>query len=232
MADLPSGTVTFLITDVVGSTQLMRDLGERYGAALENHRRLLREELGRTGGREVDTQGDAFFFAFQRAREAVAGAVAAQRALAGHDWPDGKPLRVRMGLHTGEPQLGTEGYHGLDVVRASRIASAAHGGQILVSETTRALLGNELPEGVSLHDLGRHELKDVQDERVFELAFEGREEAFPPLRTEGTRSSADALGDAFGRRIEDYVARSLERAFEGALGDTPKPAKKRRFRRR
>ena len=144
MATLPGGTVTFLFTDVEGSTRLLQELGDAYGEVVRDHRRLLREHLGAKGGTEVDTQGDAFFYSFPRARDAVAGAVASQRALAEHEWPGGAQVRVRMGLHTGEPSVGEEGYLGLDVVRAARICSAGHGSQILLSETTRALLGNDL----------------------------------------------------------------------------------------
>jgi class 3 adenylate cyclase len=213
MAELPSGTVTFLFTDIQGSTRLLQELGDAYETLARDHRLLLRERLGAHGGREVDAQGDAFFFSFVRARDAVAGAVAAQRAVAEHDWPGGAAVRVRMGLHTGEPQVGDEGYHGLDVVRAARICSAGHGGQILVSETTRALLGNDLPEGVTVHDLGRQNLKDVQHERIFELVVAGGPAEFPPLRTEAA-SGSDALVSSLDRRIEDYVERQLATALD------------------
>src|SRR5215218_7513014 len=122
MARLPGGTVTFLFTDIEGSTRLLQQLGDAYGDVVRDHRMLLREHLGASGGTEVDTQGDAFFYSFTRAKDAVAGAVGAQRALAEHDWPGGD-VRVRMGLHTGEPTVGEEGYLGLDVVRAARICS-------------------------------------------------------------------------------------------------------------
>lgn len=131
MASLPGGTVTFRFTDIEGSTRLLQELGDGYGDVVRDHRRLLREELGAKGGAEVDTPGDAFFYSFPRAKDAVAGAVAAQRALAEHEWPNSAQVRVRMGLHTGEPSVGEEGYLGLDVVRAARICSAGHGGQIL-----------------------------------------------------------------------------------------------------
>ena len=176
MATLPGGTVTFLFTDIEGSTRLLQELGDAYGDVVRDHRLLLRGSLGDKGGTEVDTQGDAFFYSFPRARDAVAGAVAAQRALPTHEWPEGSEVRVRMGLHTGEPSVGDEGYLGLDVVRAARICSAGHGGQILLSETTRALLGNELPEGVAIVDLGQQDLKDVQHERIFQLAVDGDRE--------------------------------------------------------
>src|SRR5918993_258779 len=168
-SQLPAGTVTFLFTDIEGSTQLVRRLGDSYGDVLDEHRRILRSELGGAGGREIDTQGDAFFFSFTRARDAVRGAVAAQRALGRHEWPTDADVRVRMGLHTGEPAVGAEGYHGIDVVRAARIRSAGRGGQILLSETTRALIGHDLPDGVELLDEGGHALKDLGEERLVQL---------------------------------------------------------------
>jgi class 3 adenylate cyclase len=142
---LPGGTVTFLFTDIEGSTRLLQQLGDDYGQVVADHRRLLREVFQAAGGSEVDTQGDAFFYSFPRARDAVRAAVDGQRALAEHEWPGGAEVLVRMGLHTGEPTVGEEGYVGLDVVRAARICSAGHGGQILLSETTRALLATTCP---------------------------------------------------------------------------------------
>jgi len=209
MASLPGGTVTFLFTDIEGSTRLLQQLGDAYGDVVRDHRKLLREHLGDKGGTEVDTQGDAFFYSFPRARDAVAGAVAAQRALADHEWPDGAEVKVRMGLHTGEPALGDEGYLGLDVVRAARICSAGHGGQILLSETTRALLGNELPEGVSVVDLGQQNLKDVQHERIYQLALDG-EQSFPPLKTDTPKSASDELGERIERHVEEMIAQSFQ----------------------
>ena len=129
MAQRPRGTVTFLFTDVEGSTQLLKQLRDSYGSVLETHQRLLREAFGAHGGEEVDTQGDAFFYVFSRARDAAAAAADGQRALASHDWPEGAALRVRMGLHTGEPVLSDEGrYHGMGVHRTARIMAAGHGG--------------------------------------------------------------------------------------------------------
>jgi class 3 adenylate cyclase len=219
-SQFPAGTITFLFTDIEGSTQLIRELGDAYGEVLDDHRRLLREHLGGAGGREIDTQGDAFFFSFTRAREAVAGAVAAQRALAKHEWRDGADVRVRMGLHTGEPSVGAEGYHGLDVVRAARICSAGHGGQILMSETTRALIGNDLPEGAHVIDLGEQRLKDVQDERIFQLSLDREPDRFPELKppSESGKSHADILGEDFDQRIEGFVLKQLERGFQRGLG--------------
>src|SRR5438128_4284421 len=125
----------------------MQELGDAYADVARDHRRIVRDAFTIRGGTEIDTQGDAFFFSFPRARDAVAAAVEAQRALRAHTWPPARAVRVRMGLHTGEPTVGEEGYLGIDVVRAARISAAGHGGQILISETTRALLGNQLPEG-------------------------------------------------------------------------------------
>jgi class 3 adenylate cyclase len=201
MATLPGGTVTFLFTDIEGSTRLLQQLGDSYGDVVRDHRKLLREHLGDKGGTEVDTQGDAFFYSFPRARDAVAGAVAAQRALAEHGWPEGAAVKVRMGLHTGEPSVGDEGYLGLDVVRAARICSAGHGGQILLSETTRALLGNDLPEGVAVVDLGQQNLKDVQHERIYQLALDG-DQSFPPLKTDTPKSASDELGERIERQVQ------------------------------
>jgi class 3 adenylate cyclase len=215
MAALPGGTVTFLFTDIEGSTRLLQELGDGYGEVVRDHRRLLRERLGEQGGAEVDTQGDAFFYSFPRARDAVAGAVSAQRALAEHDWPERAEVRVRMGLHTGEPSVGEEGYLGLDVVRAARICSAGHGGQILISETTRVLLGNDLPDGVAVVDLGEQSLKDVQHERIYELALDDAPRNFPPLKTEAPKSSSDLLAERIERHVEEMVEQSLTGALTG-----------------
>jgi class 3 adenylate cyclase len=209
MATLPGGTVTFLFTDIEGSTQLLQQLGDGYGDVVRDHRQLLREHLGEKGGTEVDTQGDAFFYSFSRAKDGVAGAVAAQRALAAHEWPEGAAVKVRMGLHTGEPSVGDEGYLGLDVVRAARICSAGHGGQILLSETTRALLGNDLPDGVAVVDLGQQNLKDVQHERIYQLALDG-EQSFPPLKTDTPKSASDELGERIERHVEEMIAESFK----------------------
>jgi class 3 adenylate cyclase len=229
VSSLPSGTVTFLFTDIEGSTTLLRELGDEYGEVLAQQRRILRESFTGAGGREIDTQGDAFFFSFTRARDAVAGAVDAQRALAEHEWPGGVEVKVRMGLHTGEPSVGDEGYVGLDVVRAARICSAGHGGQILLSETTRALLGGDVPDGATLRDLGEQTLKDVGEQRVYQLVLDGQDD-FAPLKTDAARapSRADILGEDFDRRIEDFVTRSITGSLGslGALGRPPEPPPK------
>ena len=129
-------------------------------------------------------------------------------------------MRVRMGLHTGEPTVGDEGYLGLDVVRAARISAAGHGGQILLSETTRALVGNDLPDGSSVHDLGKQNLKDIQHEHVYELAVDGRPGSFQPLKTQAVDSRVDAMAKRFEDRVTSYVEQQLEAAFE--RGEPPK----------
>ena len=138
MVDLPTGTVTFLFTDIEGSTLLLKQLRERYETVLDRHQQILRDSFGARGGREVDTQGDSFFVAFARAGDAVACAIDAQRALQNYPWPDGLQVRVRMGLHSGEPRAAGERYVGFGVHRAARIGSVGHGGQILVSNATRS----------------------------------------------------------------------------------------------
>src|SRR6266702_1557981 len=188
MHHLPMGTVTLLFTDMEGSTRLLQQVGERYTDLLQEYRQLLRAAFGRWNGNVVDTQGDAFFVAFARATDAVSGAVAAQRALASHFWPEGVVVRVRMGLHTGEPTLSSEGYTGLDVHLAARMMSAGHGGQVLLSQTTRDLVEQDLPEGVSLRDLGEHHLKDFEQSMpLYQLVIAGLPADFPPLKTRDSR---------------------------------------------
>ncbi|MEO5574797.1 MAG: adenylate/guanylate cyclase domain-containing protein [Gaiellaceae bacterium] len=199
MRELPSGTVTFLFTDIEGSTRLLHELGDGYAGVLGEHRRLLREAFVAHDGVEVDTQGDAFFVAFPRATGAVAAAVAAQRALAGG------PVRVRMGVHTGEPLVTEEGYVGVDVHRAARVMSAGHGGQVLVSDATYRLL-----DGVEeLLDLGEHRLKDLTaPQRLYQL---GRE-LFPPLKTLQQSNLPVQPTPLVGRRRELEELRGLVRA--------------------
>jgi class 3 adenylate cyclase len=217
VSTLPGGTVTFLFSDIEGSTRLLEQLGDRYGDVHRDHRRILREHLQGAAGQEVDTQGDAFFFSFTRARDAVRGAVAAQRALGEHAWPYGAEVKVRMGLHTGEPTVGEEGYVGLDVVRAARICSAGHGGQILLSETTRALVGNDLPDGAVMRDLGEAKLKDIQHERIFELALADQPGEFPPLKTAAPDTKADQLAKEIERRVHAQILAG----FDDARPDAP-----------
>lgn len=184
MPELPSGTVTFLFTDIEGSTRLLQQLRGRYAEVLETHHRLLRAAFEEFGGQELDSQGDAFFVVFRRAKDAISAAVAAQRALAAHPWPDGLAVRVRMGLHTGEPSLSEAGLVSLAVHRAARISSAGHGGQVLLSGTTCDLVEDELPDDVRVRNLGEHRLKDLdRPERLFQLEIEGLPADFPPLKT-------------------------------------------------
>jgi class 3 adenylate cyclase len=177
MPNLPTGTVTFAFSDIEGSTELLKRLGdERYGDLLGVHRRLVRDIVAAHDGQEIDTQGDAFFCSFPRARRAVAACVEIQRAHVRQDWPDGARVRVRIGLHTGEPAVGDEGYTGLDVVRAARIAAVARGGRILLSETTHALIGAQLPAGVRVQALGPRPLKDIdRPEPLHEVLIDGTE---------------------------------------------------------
>jgi ABC-type transport system substrate-binding protein/class 3 adenylate cyclase len=207
MSERPIGTVTFLFSDIEGSTRLLQQLRGRYDDVLSTHARLLREAIERFDGHEIDTQGDAFFVAFARARDAVAAAVAAQRALAEESWPDGASVRVRMGLHTGEPLVGGERYVGMGVNRGARICAAGHGSQVLLSNTTRELVEDELPDDVRVVDLGQHELKDLKrPERIFQLEIDGLPSSFPPLRTaespafEGREGELERAADAVARR--------------------------------
>jgi predicted ATPase len=215
-----------LFTDVEGSTKLLREIGEAYAEALKEHHRILRSAFTAHHGVELDTQGDAFFVAFARASDAVLAAVDAQRALAGG------PIKVRMGLHTGEPQLTEEGYVGLDVHKASRIMSAGHGGQVLLSATTAALVMDQLPDGSALRDLGEHRLKDLgHPERVFQLVYPGLPVSFPPLLTLTLRQSelptqpSGFVGRAaeleeIQKRLDDQSVRLLTLTGPGGIGKT------------
>ena len=192
MRELPAGTVTFLFTDIEGSTRLLRELGDGYADALAVHRRVLRDAFAAHDGFEIDTQGDAFFVAFARAADALAAARDGQAALAGG------PIRVRMGIHTGEPTVTDEGYVGLEVHRAARIAASGHGGQVLVSQATRELLRDGLQE------LGEHRLKDFSEPIAL---FQVGKDSFPPLKTISNtnlpRPASSFVGR--GREIEDVV---------------------------
>jgi class 3 adenylate cyclase len=232
MAQLPAGTVTFVFTDLEGSTALVKRLGDAYGEVLSQHRRIVRDTFGAAGGTEIDTQGDAFFYAFPRAREAVGAAVEVQRAHATAEWPSGVEVRVRIGLHTGEPAVGEEGYHGLDVVRAARICTVARGGNVLLSETTKALIGSSLPEGVSVFPLGERQLKGIDEpERVFELDIEGVEStpaSQPEPRSKGRKrkkekSDFDRRMDDFGQRLSDGIQQRVLRSLDKTLAKVAPP---------
>ncbi len=205
MSILPVGTITFLFTDIEGSTHLLQQLEDKYAEVLGEQQTLLRAIFDRHGGRVVDTQGDSFFVAFARAVDAIQAAVEAQRALAAHAWTDGVAVRVRMGLHTGEPTVSGERYIGIDVHRAARIGAAGHGGQVLLSQTTRDLVETELPEGVSLRDLGEHHLKDLRrPKRIFELVIAGLPTDFPPLKT------LDTLPNNLPLQLTSFIGRERE----------------------
>jgi predicted ATPase/class 3 adenylate cyclase len=203
----PSGTVTFLLTDIEGSTLLLEQLGPAWGATLDAHHELLRSAIEGAGGQQVNTSGDAVFAVFARPPDAVAAAAAAQRALAAAEWPKGVRLRVRMGLHTGEAERAGRDYAGLDVHRAARISAAAHGGQVLLSSATHALTERALPDGVRLRDLGEHRLKDLSlPEHLHQLCIEGLPVEFPPPRT------LDAGRDALPAQPTTFIGRERELA--------------------
>ena len=184
MLDLPTGTLTLLFTDIAGSTRLLQQVGDHYASVLSECRQLLSAAFHQWNGNVVDTQGDAFFVVFARATDAVSASVAVQRALAAHTFGEGVAVRIRIGLHTGEPQRIADGYVGLDVHRAARIMSAGHGGQVLLSQTTCPLVEQDLPDGVGLRDLGVHRLKDLgSSSRLFQLVIADLQTSFPPLKT-------------------------------------------------
>ena len=205
---MPTGTLTFLFSDIEGSTRLLESLGAAaYRGLLEKHQSLLRSAFAATGGIERSTEGDSFFVVFSDASSAVVAAVAAQRALAAATWPGGEPVRVRIGLHTGKGIVGGDDYVGLDVHRAARIAAAAHGGQIIVSGSTRALALSALPADVELVDLGEHRLRGISGTmRLFQLAIAELPSTFPPPRSDSV--SAAHLPP----RLTSFVGRDAELA--------------------
>jgi DNA-binding NarL/FixJ family response regulator/class 3 adenylate cyclase len=195
MPELPTGTVTFVFTDVEGSTRLVRELGDSYVAMIADHRRLVRQALDEHHGYEVDCRGDEFLLAFARATDAVDTAVAIQQ---GHDhlpWPGGGPVRVRIGIHTGQPAIEDDDYVGLEVHLVARLCAAGHGGQVLLSQATVDLLGE-----VEVEDLGEHELRGLDGrERIFQLAGAGGVTSFPPLRL---GLSVDSRAEPVGGDLE------------------------------
>ncbi len=229
---LPGGTVTFLFTDIEGSTRLLQRLGDQYSELLADQRRILRAAFKKWDGQEVDTQGDSFFVSFPLATDAIAAVVEIQRSMADHTWPEGTSVRLRMGLHTGEPRLAEEGYVGIDVHRAARIGSIGHGGQVLLSETTAALVYDELPEGVKLLDLGEHRLKDIhRPEPISQLVISGLLSDFPTLKSLDARPNnlptqpTPFIGrqvelDALGEMISDPEIRLVTILGAGGMGKT------------
>ncbi|HET7027589.1 MAG TPA: adenylate/guanylate cyclase domain-containing protein [Candidatus Limnocylindrales bacterium] len=211
---LPTGTVTFLFSDIEGSTRLVQAVGPGpYGRILEQHQALLRDVFGSHGGIDRGTEGDSFFVVFRDAHEAVEAAVDGQRSLAGATWPEGVELRVRMGLHTGIGMSGGDDYVGVDVNRAARIAAAAHGGQVLVSDATRALTEPSLPSGIGVRDLGWHRLKDLdRPERLFQLVADGLRSNFPPPRV----VAASGVGN-LPPRLTSFLGRDDERRLLARL---------------
>jgi predicted ATPase/class 3 adenylate cyclase len=194
-----------LFSDIEGSTALLGRLGDRYGEALAAQRAVMRAAISASGGHEMGTEGDSFFVVFGSAADAVACCLEAQRALAVQAWPGDVAVRVRMGLHSGEPVRHQDGYVGMDVHRAARIAAAAHGGQVVLSDATRLLVASRLAAGVSLRDLGLHRLKDLPvPERLYQLAGPGLGERFPPLKSLGAATSLPVPPTALVGREEEF----------------------------
>lgn len=182
---LPTGFVTFLMSDIEDSTVLLRRLGDRYGALLKAVRGILRTAVTRAGGREIDARADELFAVFERATAAIEASVVIQRALGGRTWTEGLEVRVRLGIHSGRPTLTDAGYIGLPVHTTARVCSAAHGGQILVSGATRAAIGTSAPRGVRFRSLGRHRLSGLPDaETLFQVQARGLRTDFPAPRTQ------------------------------------------------
>jgi predicted ATPase/class 3 adenylate cyclase len=208
---LPTGTVTFLFTDIEGSTRLLQRLGDGYRAVQDDHVRILRQAINEGGGVAIRTEGDSFFAVFADHSGAVRAAVAAERALAAHQWPHGTPLLVRMGLHTGRGEPGGDDYLGIDVNRAARIAAAGHGGQVLLSEATRSLVRHDLPDGITIRDLGEHRLKDLEHPvQIHELVIEGLPSEFRPLKTLEVPSTLPSPLTSFvGRQREAHLVTEL-----------------------
>jgi DNA-binding NarL/FixJ family response regulator/class 3 adenylate cyclase len=216
MPELPSGTVTFLFSDVEGSTELLRRLRDGYADAMADHERLLRGAFQNSGGHEINTQGDSFFVAFRRPKEAVAAAVDAQRAVARHPWPEDAEMRVRIGIHTGEASVTGDRYVGLAVHRAARICAAGHGGQVLLSQTTQALLEEEEELGeLDFADLGPRSLKDFdRPVRIYQLLAPGLRSEFPDLR-----AADEPTAKASARLADRHEVADAEEATEAAGSD-------------
>jgi class 3 adenylate cyclase len=204
-AELPTGTLTFLMTDVEGSTRLSRELGAEYDALNAAQQSIVRSAIGRHRGIEVSTAGDSFFVVFEDAGDALRSAVDIQRAVAAHPWPERSPISLRIGLHSGTAHLAGDDYGGYDVNRAARIAATGSGGQIVASDAVRALVAANAPADTTFRDLGRFRLKDIAEpERLFQLDVDGLATTFPPLR--GTVSGIGNLP----QRLTSFVGRDHE----------------------
>lgn len=213
-AVLPSGLVTFLFTDIEGSTRLSARAGDRFGALIDRHHAIIRAALQRHGGVEVSTEGDAFFAVFTSPTQAAACVVETQRALAAEEWPRGLPIRVRMGLHTGEGRLGGDSYAGYDVNLAARVGAAGHGGQVVLSEATWSVIAQDLPDGVGGIALGQHHLKDIEGPvQLYQLVIDGLPGEFPALKA-GRPGNLPVMATTFIGREQELaeVARLMERA--------------------
>jgi class 3 adenylate cyclase len=205
MTDLPTGTLTFMFTDIEGSTRLLQRLGAAYPDVLEDHNQRVRGAFAAHGGVEVGTEGDSFFVVFRAASAAVAGAADGQRALGRNGWASGVPVKVRMGLHTGDAALVSGGYVGLEVHRAARIGAAAHGGQVLLSRTTAQLAEGSMPSGVTIRDLGDHRLRDIsRPESLHQLVIEGLPSEFPSIR------GGDPTLDSLPVQLTSFIGRERE----------------------
>lgn len=216
MNSLPSGTVSLLFTDIDGSTRLLEQLGDAYATVLGDHNRLLSEAIATHGGSHVDAAGDGLFVSFPTASSALLACIDAQRAIGSHPWPEGADVRVRMGLHTGEPMSAASGYVGIDVHRAARICAAGHGGQILISDAARALIGSGVPDDVGFRDLGEHRLKDLTSPvRLYQVVAPELAADFPPVR------SLETLPNNLPHQLSSFVGRSQEIAdVEARLATT------------
>ncbi|HJP64989.1 MAG TPA: adenylate/guanylate cyclase domain-containing protein, partial [Actinomycetota bacterium] len=213
---LPTGTVTFAFTDIEGSTKLLTTLGDAYADVLEAHRAIVRQTVEEIGGQEFGTEGDAFFLVFTSAPAAVRAAVEIQRRLAEAGSTGEHPIRIRLGMHTGEGVLREGDYVGIDVHRAARIAGAGHGGQILISRATRTLVEHDLPDGASLRDLGEHRLKDIEHpEQIYQVDVAGLPTSFPPLKT------LDRPAGNLPVQLTSFIGRERElEAARAALAET------------
>jgi class 3 adenylate cyclase len=212
MVDLPSGTVTFLFTDLEGSTRLWEGHPEEMRLALARHDAILRSSVAARGGAIVKSTGDGIHAVFASAHDGLEAAVDAQRVLSTESWPVATPIRVRMGLHSGEAEHRDGDYYGTATNRAARLMSVAHGGQVLVSLSTEELLSDDLPEGVGLADVGEHRLRDLsRPERVFQVIADGLTREFPPIR------SLDAYPGNLPVQLTSFVGRHEELVALGRL---------------